>query len=245
LLETTKKFDYISILAGGSCKFNCSFCVGNNIRKDVTPHFSKKWRSFLECFCDMTDLLSISGDTSDPSFIRDRQYIPELAKAFNPKIKITIHTRNIEYTTEAIKDGYDKCVFSIDEDFFDTYSDASIIQLQKIQQIKNKLRFSIVLTLYNFGYFIEDNGMIERLVSIFPNAQITLRPEISESEHIVNCLEGFGTWADKDNGAQYLEGNPNIWLWDYSKTNKKLNVRYLFSTGEISSNRKWDNLVSS
>jgi hypothetical protein len=82
-----KKFDYISILAGGKCKFNCSFCVGNNIRKKSTPHFSPKMKAFIECFPDTTDLLSVSGDTSDPSFIKETWSIPQIVKSFNKKFK--------------------------------------------------------------------------------------------------------------------------------------------------------------
>jgi len=238
-----KKLNYISVLAGGSCKFNCSFCIGNNMRQNETPHFSIKWRSFVECFADMTDLLSVSGDTSDPSFVQDRKFIPALAKSYNPTIKVTLHTRNIEYTKESLQDGYDKCIFSIDEDFFETHSDSDIIMLQEIQSQKNKLRFSIVLTGYNFGYFVKTDGLIEKLVGLFPNAQITLRPEVSESDFILSCIDSLGSWIQKSNDAMYLEENPNIWLWDYKKTNKKLDVRYLFSTGEISSNCKWDKII--
>jgi hypothetical protein len=47
-----------------------------------------------------------------------------------------------------------------------------------------------------------------------------------------------------ENGAMYLKENKNIWLWDYNQTNSKLNVRYLFSDGKISSNCEWDRIAS-
>ena len=64
-----KKYDYISILAGGSCSFNCPFCIGNKIRKDEKPKYSKEIHKFLKEYVGDTSLLSISGSTSDPSLI--------------------------------------------------------------------------------------------------------------------------------------------------------------------------------
>jgi len=236
-----KKFDYISVLAGGTCKFNCSFCIGDDIRKNKSPHFSTKYKSFIECFSDMTDLLSVSGDTSDPSFVTETKDIPKIAKSFNPNIKVTLHTRNIKCLDEAFDCGYDKFVFSVDEDFYDKFTQEDIFNLVKI---KDKLRFSIVVTSSNFGYMVGDELLISKLSKDFPNAQITLRPEVSESEHIVKCLESMGIWVPMENGAMYLKENKNVWLWDYKQTNTNLNVRYLFSNGKISSNCEWDRIAS-
>jgi hypothetical protein len=235
------KFDYISILAGGSCKFSCDFCIGNKIRENTKPHFSTKLSSFIECFSDMTDLLSVSGDTSDPSFVTETKDIPKIAKSFNSNIKVTLHSRNIKYLDKVFDYGYDKFVFSTDEDFYDNCTQEDIFNLIKI---KDKLRFSIVVTSFNFGYMVGEELLISKLSKDFPNAQITLRPEVSESEHIIKCLESIGTWVPMENSAMYLKENKNVWLWDYNQTNSKLNVRYLFSTGNISSNCEWDRIAS-
>lgn len=234
-----KTMDYISILAGGSCKFNCSFCIGNNIRKNVTPFYSSKWRSFLECYADQTLLLSVSGDTSDPSLINATRNMPLIAKEFNPNIKVSVHTKSLELIDMEGFDNYDKIVISIDEDFFNLTTRYMLLFLQENQK---RMRFSIVLTSYNFGYFIENDGIIEKLIQMFPNIQITLRPEVSEADHIVNCISGLGTWINKNNGSQVLEENSNIWLWNYKKTNPKIDALYLFSDGNIKNNDRWDEI---
>jgi len=237
------KLDYISILAGGSCKFNCSFCIGNSMRKNITPHYSKKWESFLNCFADQTDLLSVSGDTSDPSLIEETIVIPTIAKIINPNIKVSIHTKetNSEILEKYLIANFDKLVISIDENFLEGLCDEDVLFFRRIAR-EHKLRFSIVLTSYNFGYFVENNGIIEKLVEMFPTAQITLRPEVSEEEHISNCIDSIGTWTIQENGSCYLEENMNIWLWEYSKTNQNINALYLFSDGIIKDNCRWDNI---
>ena len=45
------------------------------------------------------------------------------------------------------------------------------------------------------------------------------------------------------NNAFVLKKFPNIWFWDYNKTNQSLNVRYLFSNGEIGSNSRWNKII--
>ena len=233
--------DYISVLAGGSCKFNCDFCIGNSIRENVTPHYSNKLKSFLECYADTTNLLSVSGDTSDPSFIQGTDNIPAIAKKINPKIKVNVHTKSLDYETlkRFRRNGYDKIVISIDEDFFNTTPEFTIKLLQTLN-----VRFSIVLTAYNFGYFCGDNSIIDVLVKRFPNATITLRPNVLEDNHWMESFgDILGTWVDMDNGAQYLEQNKNIWYWNYINTNPNIDALYLFSDGTIKNNCKWNNII--
>jgi len=235
--------NYISILAGGSCKFNCDFCIGNSLRKNETPHFSNKWKSFLECYADQTNLLSVSGDTSDPSLINDSTNIPKIAKCFNSDIKVSIHTKetNSQILEEYIIADYDKIVVSIDETFFDNIIEEDELFFRRTAR-EGKLRFSIVLTSCNFGYFVEDNGLIKKIIDNIPGVQITLRPEVSEAEHIVDCVDNFGTWIKQENGSKYLKENFNIWLWDYKETNKNINALYLFSDGIIKNNCRWDKI---
>lgn len=244
-----KKFDYISILAGGKCKFNCDFCVGKNIRKDIKPHFSTKWESFIGCFADMTDLLSISGDTSDPSFVKESSKIPSIAKSFNKHLKVSLHTRNLNVIKTAKNAGYDSFVFSIDENF-----NKEMFNVLKNHKDENfDIRLSLVITDKNFHILDE---WFKNFKDIF-EFKMTIRPEVNSSKEkrwqstFYNAFQNIGNEnIDKsknaikmENGAIKLKDYPNIWYWDYNETNPKLNVRYLFSNGTISGNCQWEKLV--
>ena len=246
------KFDYISILAGGDCPFKCDFCVGNKIRENKNPHFSTKWKAFIECFADMTNLLSISGDTSDPSFIKETWEISKLAKQFNPNIKITLHTRNIKVLEKAFKSGYDKFVFSIDENI-----DKETID--KLYNYKNKVRLSFVMTSNNFWVIDKWKNELPELFDF----EVTIRPEVYETQNkkwfykflqyfiLIDESIEFYEVENKypmyvetlKNNALALKKFPYIWFWDYNKTNPNLNVIYLFSNGEIGSNCRWNKIT--
>jgi hypothetical protein len=233
-------YDYISVLAGGRCDFGCDFCIGNSIRKNITPHFSRKLNSFLDCYADITNLLSVSGDTSDPSFIDESDHIPTYAKRINPNIKVNVHTKNtdLEPLKRFRRVGYDKIVISIDEDFIENLDSSTIKFLQE-----TNIRFSIVLTCYNFGYFCGEDNIIDEIIKLFPNATITLRPNVLDDIHFVGSFKDIlGTWVDNNNGSQYLEENPKIWFWNYNHTNPNINAMYLFSDGKISNNCRWEKL---
>jgi len=235
--------DYISILAGGFCKFECSFCVGNEIRRNETPKFSKKIKSFIECFSDQTNLLSVSGDTSDPCFIEETYEIPKYAKKINKDLKITLHTRNKNIAEKAIKSGYDKYVLSINEKFLTNISDFNIEIFKKLSK-EQKIRLSIVITNENIDFFYGRGNIIEEIIKLFEEIQITLRPNVFEDVSIIKKLkEYFGEWEQRENGVEVLKSNNKIWLWDYRKTNEKIKAVYLFSNGEISSNCKWKKII--
>jgi len=234
------KLDYISILAGGSCKFNCDFCVGKDIRKNITPHISPKYKAFIECFAEQTDLLSISGDTSDPSFVEEIWEIPEIAKEVNPNIKVTIHTRNIEAIHKTFVDNcFDKFVFSIDENITKE-------TLQILKHYKKKVRLSFVMTESNYSIVY---NWLDELPEIF-DFQMTIRPEVHQVqnnkilfESTFRDISSNSTITELSSGAVQLNQKPNIWYWDYRKTNDKINTMYLFSSGEISNNCKWSEII--
>jgi len=239
--------DYISILAGGSCKFNCEFCVGNSIRENITPHYSSKIKGFLECYADRTQLLSVSGDTSDPSLISETIFIPVEAKEYNKDIKVSIHTRDIYFTEKAMDYGYDKIVLSIDE----TLSENDYQTLVNYYyHYGYNIRLSFVLTSSNFW-------IIDEWKKDFPalfDMELTIRPDVFEKDEVFRkhiFLETFlgidGDWQNieqykNEYGAIVLEKYPNVWYWDYNVTNKNLDVLYLFSNGDIKNNCKWENL---
>lgn len=239
------KLDYISILAGGSCSFGCDFCVGNDIRNKITPHYSRKLDSFIECFSDMTDLISVSGDTSDPSLIGMTWAIPQKIRIFNKHMKITLHTRDKYIGIKAINHGYDKYVLSIDELFLDALTDSMIVDYRFLSDNK-KMRLSIVLTKQNYQSFYGSNNLIDKIMKLFPSIQITLRPNVFEQLDLKKLKSFFGEWSILNNGAEVLTSsfNDTVWLWDYRKTNSRLEVRYLFSDGAISSNCGWDRLIN-
>jgi len=242
-----KKFNYISILAGGSCKFNCDFCIGKDIRKNTTPHFSKKWQSFIECFGDMTDTLSVSGDTSDPSFVFETWQVPYYVKeVLKLDLRVTIHTRNIDFIHEHIETNlpnYDSYVLSIDEHFIDEI-DSGEVKPEILNTLKNlgkNLRFSIVITNDNINIF-DDYSFVKYLLQIFPDARMTIRPEVHLEDIKIKTFDKWGENTRMNNGSYKLDKNKNVWFWDYNETNPNMNVRYLFSNGNISSNCEWDKI---
>jgi hypothetical protein len=240
------KYDYISILAGGSCKFNCSFCIGKDIRENIQPHFSNKWQSFLNCYADRTDLLSVSGDTSDPSFISEYVVIPYEAKQINPNIKVHLHTKDIGICSVSTNiSGYDKYILSIDDEFLNELNkfDKTVLKGLQEHSRKGRLRFSIVLMDWNIGLIFGENNLYEQILKLFPNIQITLRPDVNaDIEHIKQVLFSFlnDEWIEKNNGSLEYSSNENIWLWNYNKTNPEHNVLYLFSNGNIQNNDAWN-----
>jgi hypothetical protein len=188
----------------------------------------------------MTNLLSVSGDTSDPCFIQGSDNIPTYAKRINPTIKVNVHTKStdLEHLKRFRRVGYDKIVISIDEDFIKNLDTSLIKFLQE-----TNIRFSIVLTSYNFGYFCGNDNIIDKIVELFPNAQITLRPNVFEDNFFVDSFRDIlGTWIGNDNGSQYLEENSNIWFWNFNHTNPNINAMYLFSDGKIAQNCRWEQI---
>ena len=228
-----KKFNYISILAGGSCSFNCDFCIGNDVRSNVTPHFSHKYKSFLELFAQNTNLLSISGSTSDPSLIGtpNNYFIVETARMYNRDIKISMHTRDLG---EFAKEAYSYCdevVISLEKNtpeaikFFE--------ELSEYQQ--SKTRISVVITQENKHLLVTEEFYESLSISSF-----TLRKNVFEPIDI-NIEFAFG-YEGKYGSTFYDFKDGKIAYWDYSVTNVNLETRYLWDDGEVSSQCRWEEL---
>ena len=198
------------------------------ILADETQQYSNKCESFINCYADQTNIISVSS----PCFINDTVNIPLIAKRINPDIKAEVHTRTLKLNNIEKFLHYDKIVLSIDEDFFEK---CPISTQSYISQNQEKIRFSIVATSYNFGDIIDECGLLNKLVKAFPNTQIDIEPEPHEAEHIINCLSSAGTWIEQNNGSEYLEENSNIWLWN----NKDVDISTLclFGDGKIKSQR--------
>ena len=229
-------FDYISILAGGKCGFNCNFCVGNEVRIEENPHFSEKYKSFIDLFASRTKLLSVSGSTSDPCFIDENEHktIISLAKKENPNIKVNVHTRTLNYETLKMLDRhYDKVVISIDETFK---------PLDYLREFRN-IRYSIVLTEDNYLSFPLD--WFEKIYEEIGHCSFTLRPDVFSNKITIGNygvetkIKGLPKEA-----IQYKFHDGLIVIWDFNKINDSMNVRYLWSNSLVSSQCEWKKLYS-
>ena len=240
-----KKLDYISILAGGSCKFACSFCVGNSIRENITPHISKKYVSFIKCFGDLTNSISISGSTSDPYFL-DIQYHKEIINAcdeVNKKLIHNLHTRQIkdEIKIRNLIEMYNGTVFSIDETFLST---ENLINFKDFSH--KKLRFSIVITKENKDIF--NREWLDKVSELTGINSFTFRPDVFNHKESISVF-GFAHKMKFDYNITEENHNYGNWFpykdkfvtfWDNNKINQ--NVRYLWSDGNITSDCEWKKL---
>jgi len=197
-------------------------------------------------YAKKTKLLSISGDSSDPSLINKTKYLANEAKLINPFIKVNIHTRTLNYVliNDFINNNYDKIVISIDENFFNNISKQTNTLLISL---KDKIRFSIVITNYNIELLNKD--FIIKLYSLYPNASFTIRPDVFNKNDnferqiylLIKTLSPQG-FIENKLGAIVLNKYKNIWFWFYKKSNKINNVKYLFSNDVISNYTIWEEL---
>jgi len=230
--------NYISILVGGSCKFNCSFCIGKDIRKNITPHFSTKYKAFLECYGDTTHKISISGDTSDPCFlyIDEHKKIVQESKKYN--LETNIHTRDIrsEKIIEISK-LYDGIAFSIDETFLEQ-------ETIDFRSLNMKTRFSIVITEENYKIF--NRPWLDEVYERTGVASMTFRPDVfSNKDYFKNFLDAmeFNKFVLDKNGVQWMPYKDKfITFWD--NKNIEQEVKYLWSNSEITDNCKWSKLYA-
>jgi len=233
----SKKYDYISILTGGKCGFNCSFCIGNKLNKDKEPHFSNQYTNFVENYANRTNIISISGSSSDPYFISIQKHIDIINKCkdVNPKIVTNIHTR---YIKDAIKLNqlmglYDGIVFSVDEDFLNR---SDILDFKKYSH--KKMRFSIVLTNKNRHIFTRD--WLDEVYNTTGISSFTFRPDVFENDFDIEDfkinMELFEV-VDKKYGVWFPYKSGYVTYWDNKKINQ--NVLYLWSTNEVTDDCEW------
>ena len=227
-----EKFNYISIFAGG---------------KNEKPHFSNKWKAFIECFANMTNSLSVNVNTANPSFVENVWKIAKFAKKYNKNINVSLHTRNIEVINNCFESGYNEFVLNINENFnWENH-------YEKLLEYKNNVRISFVMTENNFWVLEE---WYENFPQIFKNFQITIIPEVHSAENenwnylFKERFESIGqkTFNEKnvvelENGALQNKAFPKLWYWNKNKINSKLNVICLFSNGNIASNCQWEKII--
>ena len=230
-----ERLDYISIIAGGKCKFNCSFCIGNDIRENNHPNISNKYISFIECYGDMTDEISISGSTSDPYFIELDVHFTIKNRSRDFDLKTSLHTRNTKLTNKMMKliEWYDELVLGIDETFNpDNF---------KFQNNKS-IRFSIVITKENQHKF--NREWLDNISNKTGVNSFTFRPNVFEEFN-----DGFNTFMtnmkllfpeERKYAYWFNYKDSYITYWDNKEFSQ--NVRYLWNDGNITEDDEWKKL---
>ena len=221
-------FDYISILAGGRCSFNCDFCVGKNIRENEQPHFAKNWKDFIDYFSEYTELISISGSTSDPMLVNHKLLERIIKYSKNKGLDISLHTRSIGYMVKRYSDLVDELVISIDR------PTNKNIQFFESLTNKSKVRISAVCTSENRHLF-ENSGFFRD----FPIKRFTIRMNVFEPDLKYPHIP-YSQINKNDYGALWYGDNEKyIALWDFRKTNKRIKAIYLWPTGEVNEQCHW------
>ncbi len=223
------KLNYISILAGGNCPMNCSFCVGQYIRKNETPHFASlgKIKIFFDAYKCQTDLLSISGSTSDPLFCKDINKITEIAKKRFKKI--SLHTCATSKLINIDIKPFDEICIS-----FHTLPDKKLVEF--IQENKEKIRISVVYNKEN--YKILDNFSFFDQI---PCNTFTVRKNIFDPK-IPNFVKKLKKIGEIFNQPIYKYGDKKITIWDFADANKYIDARYLWPNGLMRKQCYWENL---
>ncbi|MBU1913198.1 MAG: hypothetical protein KKB22_06690, partial [Candidatus Omnitrophica bacterium] len=233
-IETGELFDYISILAGGRCPTNCSFCVGQYIRDTSAPHFAPKEDvlKFIRTYSQYSKLFSISGSTSDPMYTDlglFELYIREGKKA---GMRLSLHTHSnttpLIFNNLSIVSLCDKIVLSA--------HDLKNIELIKelVKEFgREKIRISSVChgankTLLETKEFYESFSLTQftiRLNIYEPGIQVNLPyPKLEKRIFNQPC---FG------------DENITIAVWDFKAANEVINAMYLWPDGTVNPQCYW------
>lgn len=222
-------FDYVSILAGGVCPIGCKFCVGNSIRKKVSPHFAllDKIELFFEMYKKSADLLSISGSTSDPLFVKNLKEIVKVAKK-NFK-KISLHTCAIEKLLNFDIDPFVEVCISLHE--------LPNEKLKRfIEKNDSKVRVSIVYDEENYSIVDSLKFFEEVPAKLFTVRKNIFNPKVPK---FISKLKKIG---EVFNQPVYIYKNKKIVIWDFADANNYINARYIWPDGQIRKQCFWANL---
>lgn len=224
-------FDYISILAGGSCTQikECTWCVGNEVRANDPPHFAsyKNVCKFLDLLQDHSTEFSISGVSSDPILCKDTGKIIDYALG---KYSISLHTKILNTKTEMYSKYVDELCLSVHRMI------PSIAQ--KLKNIEpKKLRISSVCTSENIHLF-ESPEFFE----LYGATRFTIRKNIREPELRDPVIPYDRSTCDQY-GQKWFEGDgKTIALWDFKKANREIKAMYLWPTGEMNEQCYWKHI---
>jgi hypothetical protein len=220
-------YDYISILAGGRCAMNCSFCVGKKVRTYDVPHFAdhKAVANFISCFGTETRLFSVSGSTSDPLLtdldllFRHSRYAQLFA------LKTSLHTAYLNILLDHIEflEGcFDEFVLSI-------HSKDQIPQVMDIlEDTTTPVRISSVYHKDNKDQF--DRDFFESI----PVEQFTIRKNVFEVFEEYDPVIPYPELDSRIFGQKvYGDHNKKIAVWDFKEANRHIRALYLWSNGMV------------
>ena len=208
---------------------NCHFCVGKNIRKNKAPSFAslEKIKIFFELFKNQTDLLSISGSTSDPLLCKNFEKILKLArKKFK---KISLHTCATSKLLDLDTNNLDEICISLHN-----YPNKKLINF--IKKEKEKVRISVVYNKENWT-ILDDFSFFEKI----PCDNFTVRRNIFDPK-IPKFVKKLRRKGKIFNQPIYKYKDKNIVLWNFADANKYINARYLWPNGLMREQCYWDNL---
>jgi hypothetical protein len=231
-------YDFVSVLCGGRCAFNCDYCIGRSTREDLEPTFSDSIYEFMKDNVRKTKVFSVSGESTDPLFTSTASYIPGYLEELGFDGTVELHTKVSNSLDEYFGYGYDTIVLSIEHDI----SEEKIKELRELRG--NDIRLSIVVnvdTVESFKSLILSHKLF--------GFALTIRPDsfMSEEDTKATTMSLRGLFPDfevLDTGMVILDKDKSVWYNDHSETNKQSNALYLRHNGDIVTGAYWDNLIS-
>jgi hypothetical protein len=230
-------YDFVSVLCGGKCVFNCDYCIGRSTREDTEPTFSDSIYEFIKDNVKKTKTFSVSGESSDPTFVSTTSYIPTYLDGLGFDGTIELHTK-VDSDIGAYFDcGYNTVVLSIEHDV----SEEKIKRLREFRG--NNIRLSIIINVNTIESF--KNMILSRKLFGF---SLTIRPDSFMSEEdtksvTITLRELFPDFEVLDNGMVILDKHKSVWYNNHSETNKRSNALYLRDNGDVVTGTYWDNLI--
>lgn len=224
--------DYISILAGGTCKINCSFCVGKAIRDNQPPHFApgKDIAGFMDAYSGHVQNLSISGSTSDPMHINCIDEVLAAAEILF-KYRVALHTCALDVLQERDEDF----TYKLSRLTLSLHSIPDKTALGFIARHKENIRISVV-------YHGENAETIDNMefFDTVPAVDFTIRKNVFDPQE--PDLKGVELIGDVFNQPLYRYGHKRIVVWDFTDANKHINARYLWPNGALMRQCFWESL---
>jgi hypothetical protein len=225
----TDPLHYISILAGGRCAFECSFCVGRGRKEGPEPHFGPGVLDFIQQHAGRTRWLSISGSTSDPLFVawngpdrlRDIIYL-----ALSSGLQVSLHTRVISRRSLMLSHQAHELCVSLDPQDPDLHQKA-----RDLASAGCPVRISAVATSANLHLFA-DPALYELLPYPWTIRRNVREPDLPEVPvpfiRTGETLFGCPVYAEQ------------IAVWDFEVANQHINALYLWPDGQIRRQCFWE-----
>jgi len=225
-------FDYVSVLAGGECPIDCSFCVGRKVRIKTKPYFADMdyIERFMNHYRPFSDKLSISGSTSDPLFVDELDEVIALAK--KNEFKTSLHTCYLDGLLQR-DESFLRSFYRLSLSLHDIPKD----DVKKfIEKNKDLVRVNIV--------YHEGNRRIVDDMSFFdetPSSSFTIRKNIFDPQE--PKLKKVKRIGDVFNQPMFeYDGGKKIAVWDFADANLYIKAMYLWPDGQIRRQCFWHSL---